>query len=209
MFATVLCAIAFTISTFAADVAKTTVLDTSLFNAGEVGLSLASGYDFGTADNVVTSVGKPSGGNKSYDYGCNETGGTSGGKASPLFGKPYNFNLNAGAFYFPWRNLGLEANVPFYQTKGVSVNEVQSGLLLRLPLSRSTPVFRNLSPYVGASVVYNWKYEQTWSYIAKTGLEVRLNKKWGVFTEAQYRNYEFKNWGQGAVSINGGLKFVF
>jgi hypothetical protein len=159
----------------------------SLFNAGEFGLSLASGYDLGTADTVVAS----------------------GGKASTLFGNPYTFNLNAGVFYFPWRNLGFEANVPFYQTKGVSVDEVSAGLLFRLPLAKETPILRNISPYVGASAVYNWQDEQDWSYIGKAGVELRLNKKWGVFTEAQYRNYEFKNWGNGAVSITGGLKFVF
>lgn len=196
LFAGIFCAIAllFTTSAFAGDtvtagtaVQTTAVENTSLFNAGEFGLSLASGYDLGTADSVVAS----------------------GGKASTLFGNPYTFNLNAGVFYFPYRNLGFEANVPFYQTKGVSVDEVSAGVLFRLPLAKTTPVFRNISPYVGASAVYNWQDEQNWSYIAKAGVEVRLNSKWGIFTEAQYRNYEFKNWGQGATSLNGGLKFVF
>lgn len=194
LFAGIFCAIAllFTTSAFAGNtvtagttVQTTAVENTSLFNAGEFGLSLASGYDLGTAESVVN-----------------------GGKES-LFGNSYTFNLNAGVFYFPYRNLGFEANVPFYQTKGVSVDEVSAGVLLRLPLAKETPIFRNISPYVGASAVYNWNDAQDWSYIAKAGVEVRLNSKWGVFTEAQYRNYEFKNWGQGATSLTGGLKFVF
>ena len=156
--------------------------ETSLFNAGELGLSLSTGYDVGAANTV---------------------------NGSTLFGQPYNFNLTAGAFYFPWRNLGFEANVPFYQTKGASVDEVQVGLLLRAPLSSTTPILKNLSPYVGVSGVYNWNDAQDWAYIGKAGLEVRLNKKWGVFAEGQYRNYEFQNWGNGAVSVQGGLKFVF
>jgi hypothetical protein len=196
LIAGIFCAIAlvFATSAFAGDTVKagstvqtTAVQSTSLFNAGELGLSLASGYDLGTADSVVKS----------------------GGKASTLFGNPYTFNLNAGAFWFPWRNLGFEANIPFYQTKGVSVDEVQAGLLFRLPLAKETPILKNLSPYVGASAVYNWNDAQDWAYIGKAGVEFRTNKKWGVFVEAQYRNYEFQNWGQGAVSLNGGLKFVF
>lgn len=196
LIAGIFCAIAlvFATSAFAADTVKagTTVQTTaveskSLFNAGEFGLSLATGYDLGSADAVVATGGNP----------------------TQLFGEPYTFNLNAGVFYFPWRNLGFEANVPFYQTKGVSVDEVSAGLLFRLPLAKETPILRNISPYVGASAVYNWQDEQDWAYIGKAGVEFRTNKKWGVFVEAQYRNYEFQNWGQGAVSLNGGLKFVF
>ena len=155
---------------------------TSLFNAGEFGLSIGSGYNMGAAGNV--------------------SGDTS-------FTEPYTLNFNAGAFYFPWRNLGVEANVPFYQSQGVSVSEVQAGLLLRLPLAKETPLFKNVAPYVGLGGVYNWQTEQDWAYIGKIGTEIRLNKKWGVFVEGQYRNYELQNWDKGGVSIVGGLKLVF
>lgn len=191
MFVGVFCALLLVTSAFAADkavsaanspVAVETVKATSLFNAGEVGLSLSTGYDVGAANAV---------------------------KGSTLFNQPYNFNLTAGAFYFPWRNVGLEANVPFYQTKGVSVDEVQAGLLFRLPLSSDKVILKNVAPYVGLGGVYNWNNAQDWAYVAKVGTEVRLNKKWGVFAEGQYRNHEFQNWGQGAVSVQGGLRLVF
>lgn len=120
---------------------------------------------------------------------------------SKLFQNDYSFNLNAGVFYFPFKHFGVEANVPFFQTKGVSVSEVQAGLLARLPLG-------HVSPYLGAGGVYNWKTEQNWAYVGKVGLELRLNNKWGVFTEAQYRNNNF-NWEKGATSLVGGLHFVF
>jgi len=190
----ILIAITLTTSAFAADtavkatstapVAVQTVAtpDTSLFNAKEFGLSLSSGYDVGAANQV---------------------------NGKNLFGQPYNFNLTAGAFYFPWRNVGIEANVPFYQTKGVSVDEVQVGLLFRLPLSKDVAILKNISPYIGVGGVYNWNDEQSWAYIGKAGAEFRLNKKWGVYAEGQYRNYEFSNMGQGAVSVQGGLRFVF
>jgi hypothetical protein len=155
---------------------------TSLFNAGELGLTLASGYTLGPA-------GKVSG--------------------ATAFTQPYTLNFTAGAFYYPVRNLGLEVNVPFYQSQGVSVNEVQAGLLLRLPLAKTTPLLKNVAPYVGLGGVYNWDTAQDWAYIGKVGAEVRLNKKWGVFAEGQYRNSEFQNWDKGNVSVVGGLKFVF
>ena len=186
-----LCAVALVTSTFAATntvatvkaPTSTTITDGSLFNAGELGLSLASAYDVGTAGTVATGKN--------------------------LFNAPYTLNFNAGMFYFPFRNVGFEANVPFYQSTGVSVDEVQFGTLLRLPLGKTAPVWRNLAPYVGLDAAYNWKSTQDWSYIAKVGLEVRLNKGWGVFAEGQYRNYELQNWGQGSVGINGGLRLVF
>ena len=184
------CAVALLTSTYAADSntvatvkpsVQTTQSAGSLFNAGEFGLSLASAYDLGAAGSL---------------------------NGSTVFNQQYTFNLNAGVFYFPWRNVGFEANVPFYQTKGVSVDEVQAGVLFRLPLSSETPVLKNLSPYIGVGGVYNWNADERWAYIGKAGLELRLNKKWGVFTEGQYRNNNFE-WEKGAVSINGGLRLVF
>lgn len=191
LIAGIFCAIVLATSAFAADTAvkagsaaqTTAVANTSLFNAGEVGLSLSTGYDLGAANTIT------------------------GGKS--LYGQPYAFNLSAGAFYFPLRNVGFEVNVPFYQTKGVSLDEVSAGVLFRLPLSSTTPILKNISPYVGASAVYNWQETQKWAYIGKAGVEVRLNSKWGVFAEAQYRNHELDNWGNGAVGAQGGLKFVF
>lgn len=164
------CAVLLSTSTMAA-----TEENPSLFNAGEVGLSIGSGY---TVDRAAA------------------------------FQQEYKLNFNAGVFYFPFRYLGVEANVPFYNEDSVAVQEVQAGLLFRLPLAKSTPILRNLAPYVGIGGVYNWQTEQDWAYIGKVGLDVRLNKKWGVFVEGQYRNSDFE-WNDGQTSLNGGLKLVF
>jgi len=189
MIAGVFCAIAiaFATSAFAADTVKagavaqtTTVQSTSLYNAGEVGVSLSTGYVLDRAN---------------------------------LFKTPYSLNATAGAFWYPFRNLGVEVNVPFYQSSGVSVSEVQAGLTLRLPLSRTAPLLRNVAPYVGLDGVYNWQDTTRFAYIAKAGLEVRLNSKVGVFVEGQYRNNEFRNFtttlDQGQTAVQGGLKLVF
>lgn len=126
-----------------------------------------------------------------------------------LFKDAYSVNLEAGAFYFPFRYFGAEVNVPFYSTKGVAVQEVQWGLLARLPLSKSVPVLKSIAPYVGVGGVYNWDTAQDWAYIAKAGVDVRFNSKWGIFVEGQYRNYEVSNWGQGQTSLQSGIKFAF
>lgn len=147
----------------------------SLFNAGELGLSLGTGYTVDVAN---------------------------------AFKDPYAVNLQAGAFWFPWRNFGVEASVPFFSTKGVSVQEVQAGVVVRLPLAKTVPVLRNISPYVGVGGVYNWETDESWAYVGKVGTEVRLNKKWGVFAEGQYRNVNF-DWADGQTSVVGGLRFVF
>lgn len=151
----------------------------SLFNANELQLGIGTSY---VVDYNVTAV-------------------------KDAFATPYDFNLQAGVAYYITRNIGVEAWVPFYQTKGVSVSEVQAGLVLRVPLARETPLFKNIAPYVGVGGVYSWEASE-WAYIGKVGAEFRFNKKWGVFAEGQYRNQDFE-WNQGATTLAGGIHLVF
>lgn len=172
LIAGVFCALALTFATVAS---AATNEQASLFNAGETGLSLSTGY---TLDPAAS------------------------------FQSEYAFNLTAGVYHYVTRNIGVEVNVPFYSTKGVSVSEVQAGLLARLPLTSNVPLFKNFAPYVGLGVVYNWNTVEDWAYVAKAGVEWRANKKWGVFAEYQYRNVDF-DWGKGEARLQGGLKFNF
>jgi outer membrane protein W len=172
LIAGVFCALALTFATVAS---AATNEQASLFNAGETGLSLSTGY---AVDN------------------------------DSAFQNDYSFNLTAGLYHYATRNIGAEVNVPFYTSDGFEVREVQAGLLARLPLSSNVPLFKNFAPYVGAGGVYNWETAQDWAYIAKAGVEVRLNKHWGVFAEYQYRNSDF-TWETGEQRVQGGLKLVF
>jgi len=122
-------------------------------------------------------------------------------KPSAPFQDPYSLNLVAGVHYFPVKYIGVEANVPFYQTKGVSVDEVQAGLLFRAPIG-------HLAPYLGLGPVYNWHSDQSWAYLGKLGLEFRLNSKWSIFTEGQYRENDLK-FDNGEISVKGGIKLNF
>ena len=124
------------------------------------------------------------------------------------FKQPYTVNAQAGAQFFLTRSFGVEAAVPFYASKGVSVSEVQADLVLRLPLSRTAPLFKNIAPYVGAGGVYNWDTAENWAYIGKAGVEFRVNKHWGVFGEWLYRNNS-TTWSAGQNSVGGGLRLVF
>jgi hypothetical protein len=170
------CALTLTTAVFAADTAPVVKeVNPSLFNAGEVGLNLSTGY--------VVDWSEP-------------------------FSKDYTFNLSAGAFWFPWRNVGFEANVPFYQSTGVSISEVNAGLLFRVPLAKEMAVFKCFAPYVGVGGAYDWNANSEWAYVGKAGLEFRTNKKWGIFAECQFRNDSFSEWNTGETSFQGGLRLA-
>jgi opacity protein-like surface antigen len=152
-----------------------------LFQANEFSLSLGSGYSLNTSKVKATK---------------------------DVFQAPYSLNFNAGAEYFLTRHFGAEVNVPFFQSRGIAVQEFQAGLLFRLPLAKTTPIFKNISPYVGVGGIYNWQQPVNWAYVGKAGIEFRLNPYWGIFAEGQYRNVDF-TWDKGNTSINGGLRLVF
>jgi outer membrane protein W len=164
----------------------------SLFKANEFSLTASSGYIVDTA--------------KAFDA-------------------DYTANLSVGAGYFLTKNFGIDASVPLYQTDGVSVNEVQASLVARLPLQ--TPIVQ-IAPYIGFGAIYSWdantdeysyrvrrktvtaQYDdQEWAYVARLGIEGRINSKWGVFAEGQYRNADFESWQDGSVKVIAGLRLVF
>ena len=162
-----------------------------LFNANEFSVSVGSGYVVDTAK---------------------------------AFQADYSLNFEAGAAYFLTENFGLEGRVPFYQTDGVSVYEARLGGVARLPIK--LPV-GEIAPYIGIGGVYSWQAntdeysyrvhrrtvvasydDKEWAYTAKIGVEGRINSKWGVYTEAEYRNTDFELQ-NGAVTVLAGFRLVF
>jgi len=172
----------------------------SLFNAGEVGLSLSSGVNVNPKDSVSTVVVPV----ESFVQSC-EGPQTTTRTVRDSGEKTVNFTV--GAFWFPTRLLGLEANLPVYRTDDVSIQEVQAGLLLRLPLARSTPLLKHLAPYGGVGTVYNWEEGTRWSYVVKGGLDLRFTRHCGIFGEFQHRNVDFRS--RGVSAVQGGLKLNF
>ena len=102
------------------------------------------------------------------------------------FADKYDFNLNAGAQYFITKYLGVEGEVPFYQSKGVSVDRVTAGPVLRLP------IFDRVAPFVQPNVTYNW-VDNKFSYGASAGIEERFFKGWGLQEFASYGVKDFNS----------------
>jgi len=176
----------------------------SLFNAGEVGLTLSSGCLVNPPDSVRT-VEVPNEVERSYKY-CHPQNETRTLRSEG----DRTVNLTVGAFWFPTKLVGLEANVPIYKSTDdrLQVDEVHAGLLLRAPLFEKCPVLRHVAPYGGLGTVLNWQEGNTWSYVAKAGLEVQVVKHVRAFGEFQYRNVDF-HWSQGSRAVQAGLRFPF
>jgi opacity protein-like surface antigen len=120
---------------------------------------------------------------------------------SAPFQQDYSFNLGVSASYSLTKNFVLQTTLPFYQTKGVSISEIQAGVIARLPVG-------HFAPYVGANYVYDWDADNKSAYIGRAGLEFRFNPKWSTFVEWQYRNNNF-DWDNGSQSIVGGITLIF
>jgi len=177
----------------------------SLFNAGEVGLTLSSGVSVNPKDSVRTVPGPVVDDFIERKYCPSEN--TPEQVVRSKGHRTVNFTV--GGFWFPTKLVGVEANLPiFNEENGVHVDEVQAGLLLRLPLFEKCPVLRHVAPYAGLGTVLNWQEGNTWSYVAKGGLSVRVVKHVELFGEYQYRNVDF-HWSQGSRVVQAGLKFPF
>lgn len=130
-------------------------------------------------------------------------------KTGKQFQTPYSINADVGAQYFFTRYLGLDADMPFYSSKGTSISSAKAGLVARLPIGF-------VAPYVGLAANYDWsgdKFQNVekskFSYAAKAGLEVRANKHVGVFVEDVYQNNTIQiTKGGGQNTLHGGIRFA-
>lgn len=119
-----------------------------------------------------------------------------------LFANNYEFNLKADVSYFLTRHLGAEVILPFYRSSGVFIREVTFGPVVRVPL------YDRIAPYVGIGATYNW-IDDNFTYVARTGVDVRLFKGWGVFVGGDYTVRDLHSLKQGAWQLDGGIRLVF
>jgi opacity protein-like surface antigen len=121
-----------------------------------------------------------------------------------LFRNAYDLNLNVGAQFFLTKYIGVAAELPFYQSKGVSVRELSGGPVVRVPL------FDLVAPYAGPAVDYDW-VNNKFSYYARAGLEFRPVKNVGLFGEGRYyvRDFNGNSLQNGSWSLNGGVRVSF
>lgn len=127
---------------------------------------------------------------------------------SAAFKQPYAVNLDGGVQYFFTKNIGVDATVPFYSSKGTSVSDAKAGIVFRVPVWR-------FAPYIGLGADYNWANDKftdakraDFSYVGKAGLEFRFNPYVGVFGEDVYQNNTVDVLkGSGQNTVHGGLRF--
>lgn len=167
----------------------------SFFNKGDRGITLGGGYTFSQSSFI-----------QPYPLGFF---GPDCSTYKIVHQDVHSDNFLIGGFYFPYKYIGTEFNIPLYQSKGISFDEIQSGTILRLPLSDTIPILKNIAPYVGVGGVYNWQSDVRWRYDGKAGVDIKITRKTGLFGEYQYRNDNFISSQDSQNIIEGGLRINF
>lgn len=103
-----------------------------------------------------------------------------------------------GVTYFVTKNLGLRGTTTINVENATAFDNAEVIGLARLPVYV-------VAPYVGAGARYQSSADHQWSPVVVGGVEVRLNKKWGLFAEARHdfdggKNTNYRDW-----SFRGGV----
>lgn len=124
---------------------------------------------------------------------------------------PLGFNYNdakdakfapvIGVTYFITKNLGVRGTTTINVQDATAFDNADLLVLARLPIYA-------VAPYIGGGARFQASAEDKWSPILVGGVEVRLNKKWGLFAEARHdfdggENINYKDW-----SFRGGVNLV-
>lgn len=116
------------------------------------------------------------------------------------FKQAYSANVSAEAQYWLTRYIGLEADVPFYQSRGVSFSRVDAALLGRLPLG-------HFAPYAGVGFDYTWS-DDRFSPFLRGGIEFRPVRHVVTFVDYQQNFTSFQRIPEGSGTVRGGFRFV-
>jgi hypothetical protein len=126
--------------------------------------------------------------NESY-YNSGEWGvglGTAYSLEGGFSAENYDFNLAVQASWFPFKNLGLTAELPFYTASGVVLREVGLSLVGRAPL------YKGLGFQTSVGSYYDWN-SKDFNYAIEPALTFRFNPKWQVSLGGQYLINDFRN----------------
>jgi len=168
----------------------------SLFNAGEVGISLDGGYILNDYPDT-----------KSTTYTTEKKGKKTVVKASTVTtdNDDYDILARVGVFYFPVKNFGASVFVPIYTTDdGLEVNTVDVALIARIALLDA------FAPYCKVGTSYQWQNEE-YDYFGAVGVEYRLSMNWGVYSEVNYqvKDFDTNNSENGQTTLRLGVSYVF
>lgn len=106
-----------------------------------------------------------------------------------------------GGNYFFTRNLGVSLESHVEDFHGNAIDNAALSAVVRLPLDKA-----RLAPYVFGGASLQFEGRETWSYHGGLGLELRLLKRVGVFSDVRY---SFGDGGPDNGLIRLGTRFVF
>lgn len=160
----------------------------SLFSAKEFGLSVDLGYI-------------------SNDYPDTKTTVKKGKKTATITtaNRDYEVLARVGAFYFPVENFGASVFVPIYTTDdSFEVNTVDVAGIARIAPLDAFALYSKL----GTS--YQWQNEE-YDYFGAAGVEYRLAKNWGVYSEVNYqiKDFDSNNIKNGQTVLRLGINYIF
>lgn len=161
----------------------------SLFSAGEVGISLDGGYISNDYPDQKTTV------RRSHHRTATIS----------IPNHDYDILARVGVFYFPVENFGVSAAVPVYTTDdSFEVNTVDVAAIARIcPLDA-------FAFYSKVGTSYQWKNEE-YDYFGAAGVEYRLTKNWGVYSEVNYqiKDFDSNNIKNGQTVLRLGINYIF
>jgi hypothetical protein len=120
--------------------------------------------------------------------------------------------FEAGMGYFFTRWAGAEVNVPVWRSDSRCFQSVSAGAMFRLPLDMVLHgrVWERLAPYARVGLGYNECWSSPYNAYIGGGLEVRLNRTFGLFGGVIYTQrgaFEPGSWG--VVRPEAGLRLSF
>jgi hypothetical protein len=119
------------------------------------------------------------------------------------FNNKFDFNLDVGASYFISKYFGISADLPFYSNHDTAIDRASLALVARLPI-------KAVAPYLQAGSQYKW-LDKDFDYFAAGGIEWRVGKTWGVYSEYRYtvQNFDNTSLRNGAGQIRAGISLIF
>lgn len=118
----------------------------------------------------------------------------------------YNVNAAAEVAYFPSKYIGVEASLPFYNSTGVTIQDINADIVIRYPINIASHLA--FAPYIGGGADYNWINNDI-SPLAKAGISLRFNQGWEIFGEYDYQLVSFSQYEGGESSVKAGLRLNF
>jgi hypothetical protein len=120
--------------------------------------------------------------------------------------------FEAGMGYYFTRYVGAEVNVPVWRSDDRCFQSVSAGMMARLPMDTFLhgSIWEHVAPYARAGLGYSECWTSPYSIYVGGGVEVRVNKRLGVFGGVVYSRrgaFESDSWGVWRPEV--GMRLAF